>query len=151
MIKMINFVMRIKTFAALLFAGMMCLYMIGGVFISYVLKLPFTFAIPFIFIIQGLILSAFISVLWGIFFSGEYIRKLRYFARLIIFSLLLLALLAVCFSIFFAIPTVWAKLWWVVAGCIEAGVAVLSIIAELYYRATGKRYTEILNNFKAAL
>jgi len=153
--KLLGFVMPLKTYAAMLFAGLMCLYMIGGVLIAYVyptnaaLSEPFSFSIPFIFVVEGLVLSALIAVLWGVFFNSALTKKWRYFPRLVVFSLLLFALFALCLLVFFAVPTNWAKLWWVVAICIEVGVIVLSLIAEFYYRKTGKRYTEVLNTYKA--
>ena len=147
--KAIHFIMQIKTFAALLFAGMICLYMVGGAFVAYALHQPFAFAIPFIFILEGLVLSVLISILWGVFFSGLYVKQWRYFPRLVVFSSLLLLIFAMCFLVFFAIHTNWAKLWWIVAAGIEAGVIALSIVAELYYKTTGKRYTEILQAYKA--
>jgi len=75
----------------------------------------------------------------------------RYILRLALFAVSLLALLALCVLVFFAAPTNWAKLWWAVIGCVAAGIILLSVIAEIYYRRTGKRYTEILKNYKAGV
>lgn len=50
---------------------------------------------------------------------------------------------------FLAIPTYEAKLWLLVAGAVEVGIIALSALCELYFKATGKRYTEILKKYKA--
>jgi phosphatidylserine synthase len=111
----------------------------------------FNYTIPFIFIIEGLVLSVLISVLYGVFFSDIQIKKWRFFPRLVLFSLSLLILLALCVLVFFAAPTDWAKLWWIAIGCVALGIVLLSIIAELHFRKTGKRYTEILKNYQTGI
>jgi len=147
--KLLGFVMPLKTFAALIFAGLICLYMISGVLYSTLTGVPFNYTIPFIFAIQGLILSILIAILWGIFLGDALIKKWRYFLRYIVFALALLVLLAACLLTFFAVPTDWAKLWLIAAGFLAAGIFVLSVASEIYFQVTGKRYTEILNAYKS--
>jgi hypothetical protein len=67
------------------------------------------------------------------------------------FEISLLGLLAVCFLTFLAVPTDWAKLWLIVAGIVAVGVITISSIGEMYYKKTGKRYTEILKNYKTSI
>ena len=57
--------------------------------------------------------------------------------------------LTACLLIFFPWHTNEAKLWLAVAGCFAAAVIALSILGELYFKATGKRYTAILGDYKA--
>ena len=147
--KLMSFVIPLKSFASLVFAGFICLYAVSGVFARVVLRQAFDYAIPFIFVFQGLLLSALISVLWGVFLSDKIIKKWRYFPRLVMFSFSLVALLAACLLTFAAIPTDWAKLWLLVAGCVAAAVVMLFISAELYLRATGKKYTEVLMAYQS--
>ena len=147
--KLMSIVVPLKSFAAMIFAGFICLYVVTGVFCDVVQHQAFDYTIPFIFVIQGLLLSMMISVLWGIFLNDKIIKKWRYLPRLIVFSLSLMALLAACFLTFVAIPTDWAKLWLIVAGCVVAAIIILSISAELYLRATGKKYTEILKTYQS--
>jgi hypothetical protein len=64
------------------------------------------------------------------------------------FEISLLVLLAVCFLTFLAIPTDWAKLWLIAAGIVAVGIITISSIGEMYYKKTGKRYTEILKTYK---
>jgi uncharacterized membrane protein YfcA len=110
---------------------------------------PFDYSIPFIFVLEGIGLSLLIATLWTLIFNERANRKRRWFPRLIIFAVSLMALLAICLLVFVAIPTEWAKLWLIVAGCVAFGVVVLSVIAELFFRATGKKYTEILKEYQA--
>lgn len=147
--KILSLVIPVKSFAALIFTGLMCAYMVTGGLYAVIMNQPFDYVIPFIFILQGLVMAVIISIMWSVLFSDTVIKKMRYLPRLIIFSLSLLAVLAVCLLIFLAIPTDWAKLWLIVAGIIAAGVIVLSVLGELHLKATGKRYTEILKDYKS--
>jgi len=145
--KFMSFILRIKTFAAMLFSGVICLYVVSGYLYATFIG-PFNFTIPFIFVLEGLALSALTSILWGVFFTDEIIKKWRYFPRLVLFSISLFVLLSACFFIFFAFHTNWAKLWWIVIGAFAAGVICLSVLCEIYFRVTGKRYTELLKSYK---
>jgi len=146
------YLMQIKTFAAWIFSGMICLYMAGGALYQWIYSDPnFNYTIPFIFLLEGIVLALVIPVLYGLFFSEMVIKKWRYFPRLVLFVLSLLILLALCVLVFFAVPTYWAKLWWLAIGAAAAIIVLLSIIAELYFLKTGKRYTEILKNYKSGI
>lgn len=149
--KILRCVVPVKSFAALIFTGLICLYMVTGSLGSTILNIPFDYTIPFVFALQGLVLAILISILRVVLLGDGVIKKMRYFPRLMIFSISLMALLAACLLVFLAIPTAWAKLWLIVAGCITAGVVVLSILGEMYFKATGKRYTEILNEYKSKI
>jgi hypothetical protein len=146
--KIMAFVLPIKAMAAMIFAGFICLYMISGVLYAVVTGVEFNYMIPFVFVLQGLGLSVLISVLWEIFFGNAIIKKWRFFLRHLMFGISLLALLAICFLTFLAVPTEWAKLWLITAGIAAVGVITISGIGEMYYRKTGKRYTEILKTYK---
>lgn len=149
--KLLNFMMPVKTFAAMIFTGLMCLYMVTGSLYAAILEEPFDYTIPFVFVLQGLVLALLTSALWAVFIGEAVIPKMRYFPRLILFSLSLLFLLAVCFLLFLAIPIAWAKLWLIVTVCVTAGVIALSILSEVHLKVTGKRYTEILNEYKSKI
>jgi len=146
--KLIDFVMPLKMFASAIFSGFMILYMVSGVAYTHAIGEDFTYAVPFVFVLQGLLLAALISLLWGIFFSDVIIKKWRCFSRLIIFSVSLMVLMAVCVITFVAIPTDWANLWLITNSIIGLGLIIFAIINEVRLKATGRRYTEILNNYK---
>jgi len=147
--KLMGAIMQAKSFAALIFAGLICLYMATGFLCDKLLHQTFEYSIPFIFILQGLLLSALVAVLWGVLLGDKVIKKWRYFPRLIAFAFSLMVLLAACLLTFFALPTDWAKLWLFVAACVSGGLVVLSVSGEIYLRATGKRYTEILKDYQS--
>ena len=147
--KFIGIIAPVKAMAAGIFGGLMCLYMVSGILYARVTGEAFNYAIPFVFVIQGLVLSMLISVLWGIFLSDAIVKKWRYFKRHILFELSLLALLAICFLMFLAIPVEWSKIWLVSAGIITFGVLIIFGLMEMYLKKTGKRYTEILKNYVA--
>ena len=147
--RLVNFVMPLKMFASAIFTGFMILYMVSGVGYAYFTgKADFNYSVPFVFVLQGLLLSALISLLWGLLFSDVLIKKSRTSARLIIFSVLLMVLLSICVLTFMAIPTDWANLWLITNGCIGLGVILFAIINEVRFKATGRRYTEVLNRYK---
>jgi phosphatidylserine synthase len=149
--KMMAFVLPLKSMAAMIFAGFICLYMGSSILYAVFTGIEFNYSIPFVFILQGLVLSVLISILWELFFSNIIIKKWRFFLRHLIFELSLLALLAVCFFTFLAIPTDWAKLWLLVVGIIGVGIITISSISEMYYKKTGKRYTEMLKTYKSTI
>ena len=147
--KLMNFFMPLKMFATAVFAGFMILYMVSGIVYSYVAGEDFTYVVPFVFVLQGLLLSAMVSLVWGLLFSDVLIKKWRVGARLIAFAASFMALMTICVITFVAIPTDWAQLWLITNGCIGFGLIVFSIVNEMRLKATGRRYTELLNKYKA--
>ena len=147
--KMLYWLVPVKSFAAMIFAGFIILYVIAGSLYAFITGEPFEYSIPFIFAIQSMILSVIISVLWTVFFGDIIIKKMRYFMRLVIFSLTLLPVFGVCLLVFFAIPTDWAKLWLIVAGAMVIGLIVISLLFESYFKLIGRKYTEILKDYKS--
>ncbi|MCL2826193.1 MAG: DUF3488 domain-containing protein [Eggerthellaceae bacterium] len=148
--KFVAFIVPVKAFAAYIFAGLMCLYMAAGALYATAWADPaFAFNIPFVFVIEGAVLSLLIALLWAAIFNEKANQKRRWFPRLILFSVLLFALLAVCLLVFVAMPTNEAKLWLAVAGFFVCCTILVSILVEAYYKVTGKRYTEILKEYQA--
>ena len=149
--KLIDFSMPLKMFASAIFAGFMILYMMSGVVYAYITGDDFTYAVPFIFVLQGLLLSTLISLVWGLLFSDILIKKWRCFPRLIIFAVSMMVLLGACVLTFMAIPTEWANLWLITNGCIGLGLIIFAAVNEVRFKATGRRYTEILKSYKNTL
>jgi len=149
--KVLGFILPLKSLAALVFAGLVCAYMVCGWLVSVFTHIAFNYTIPFIFLIQGLVLSVAIAILWGVLLGDSGKKKLRYLPRLIIFCVALFVVLALCLLTFFSLPTDWAKLWLLVAGMLTASVVVLSLIGEAYYHVTGKRYTAALRDYQASM
>lgn len=103
---------------------------------------------PFIFILRDLLLAILIAAFWQIFLTDYYIKKMRYYLRIILFVGTLSILLLGFFAIFYVAPVDWAKLWLIIAGLFVLLIAVISIACEFYFRKTGKQYTEILEEYK---
>jgi hypothetical protein len=146
--KLIEFAIPFKAFAAMLFAGLIMLYMVSGVIFVMVTGEAFDYSIPFIFVLQGVGFSVLASLLWSVFYTNVFIRKWRFFLRHIMFELSLVALFAVCILTFFAVPTAWGFLWLIVTGFVTIFVIILFGLSEMYYRKTGRLYTEKLKLYK---
>lgn len=149
--KIYDFFMPLKFVAAGIFTGFIILYMVSGVAYALVTGNSFDYSIPFAFVFQGLILSALVSLLWGLLLGDAVIKKWRYFPRIIVFSLLLMALLGVCYLTFIAMPADWSNFWLITNGVIGLGLIIFSVICELLFKATGRRYTEALRIFQTKI
>jgi len=146
--KLMGLVITIKSYAAMVFSGLILAYMVAGWIYSTIRQEPFSNAIPFIFVMQGALLALAISVLWYLFFTGAVFKKLRYSIRLIGFVLILVLILTGFLLMFFSQPTNWAKLWLIIAGLFVFVTAGISVLGEIYFRMTGKRYTQSLDKYK---
>jgi hypothetical protein len=146
--KIFDVLIQIKALAAMVFTGLILAYMTAGWLYSTAKDVPFEYSIPFIFVLQGVVLAIAISVLWFVLLSDSVIKKMRFYLRLIIFVVALVIVLSACFMTFFAIHTNWAKLWLIISGLFIIVVTGISILGEIYFKATGKRYTGNLEEYK---
>jgi len=146
--RLIELVMPMKLFAAMIFFGLIALYVVGGMAHSIVMNEVIEHAVPFIYILQSMILSLVLSVIWALFFSDEAGKKWRFFIRYTLFSIIMFTTLIVCFFTFLAIPDEWAGTLLLVASVVFVGVTLFLSVNEIYYRKTGERYMEILAAYK---
>jgi len=146
--KLMTFVMPVKFIAGGIFSGLIGFYMVVGTLYARFAGVEFEYSIPFAFILQGAALAIAIAVLWEIFFGEAIIKKWRFFKRALMFNLMLILLIAVCFLTSFALPTDWAYLWLIGGGVLALGIAVMSGLNEIYCRRTGARYNEMLQIYK---
>ncbi|MCL2592828.1 MAG: hypothetical protein FWD82_05625 [Defluviitaleaceae bacterium] len=146
--KLVEITQPIKAFAAIMFAGLICLYMVSGILYAFFTGAEISHSIPFVFIIQGMGLTLAIAILRELVFADFIIKKWRFFQRVIAFSILLIILLGICTLTFLAIPTEWSALWLISASILALGVTVISGISEIYYRKTGAWYNEMLRVYK---
>jgi len=149
--KMFAWLVPVKSLSAMLFAGFIVLYMAAGTLSALITGGGFEYAIPFAYALESAALSVVISVLWALMFSEIFIRKMRFYLRLIIFALSLLPVFAVCLLIFSVIPAGWSELWPFIAGAYVLGLVIISLLFECYFRVAGRRYTEMLNDYKAVI
>ena len=141
---LINLVTPVKAFAAMIFTGIMILYMISGFLYDRFTENGFGYYIPFSFVLQGLVASLLISILWGIFLSSTFIKNWRFFSRLLGFKLSLVPLLGVSFFTVFAIPSEWSVLWFVGTVLVSMGLVLIAMVRETYFKRMGDQYTQAL-------
>ena len=146
--RIFEIVLPFKSFTAMIFSGFMILYMVGAIIYSTITGHLFNYSIPFAFVLQSIGLSVIISVLWGVFFSKAIIKKWRFFLRHIMFELSVFSILGLYFLTFFNISSEEAKLWLIIAVIVAFFVILLTSICEMYFRKTGKDYTEMLKIYK---
>ena len=84
--KLMRLIMPVKTLAAMIFAGLMCAYVVAGALYGIIIYPGFEYTVPFIFVIQGIVMSIVIAALWKYLLDGYWINKMRYFTRLVIFA-----------------------------------------------------------------
>jgi hypothetical protein len=153
------FAFNIKAMSAFIFSGLILAYIIVDYLYSIYLHVlvkseqnikhvEFVSNMPFIFILRDLLLAILIAVFWQIFLTDYVIKKMRYYLRIILFVGVLSILMFGFFMIYYVAPMNWAKLWLFVAGLFVIMIAIISIVCELYFRKTGKRYTESLEEYK---
>ena len=147
--RIIELTTPIKTFAAMLFAGFICLYIFSGIVYAAFIYDAFAYTISFVHLLKGIGLTMLISLSWGLCLSDVIIKKWSFFKRQILFKLLLAILLAFSFFTFSVIETEWEILWLVVAVTIVLFVITLSYLSEWYFRKTSKRYTELLKIYQS--
>jgi len=145
--KFMAFVMPAKSLAGLIFSGLMVLYVVAGYIVPAIQKAPFDFTVPFIFVIEAVVLSIAIAAAWQALFATA--RRWRFLPRLAVFCLILVVLMALSVLVFFGWHTDWAKLWWIVIAAVMAGIVVIAVAGEIYYKVTGQRYTELLHAYQA--
>ncbi|MCL1842468.1 MAG: hypothetical protein FWF79_01510 [Defluviitaleaceae bacterium] len=146
--KLIAISMPIKAFAAMVFAGIMILYMVSSVAYGIITGEAAEYAIPFVFVVQGALLATVISALWSVFLGDALIKKWRFSKRLIMFKLSLVPFLALCFFTFLAIPDGWTMPWFISILAVSVFVVILAMLSEVYFKKTGERYTEALKQYK---
>jgi len=149
--KLIRFSVPFKAFGAMIFSGLIILYMVSVFIYNIVTGNELEYSIPFILVLQGIGLSVLISLLWSLFFSNVIIKKWRFFIRHILFELSMLVLIAVSVLTFLAIPMDITKLWLIAIGAVFVFVIILFGLCEMYYKKTGKRYTEILKAYQETI
>ena len=140
-----------KSFSAMVFAGFIILYMIVGTGYAFITGEAFEYAIPFLFAVQAAVLSIIIAVLWTVIVSDLVAKKMRYFKRIIIFSLILLPVFGASFLIFHVASAEWTPLWFIIGGLIIIGLIIISLLFEAYFKMIGRQYTNVLKDYKAKI
>jgi len=147
--KLMYWSILLKSHAAMFLTGLIVLYMVVSTGHALITGESLELAIPFAYVIQSMVLSVIISVLWVVFFEDNLIKKARYFVRLIMFSLSLIPIFAVCLWLFYVISSEWTFLWVAIAGLLIVGLIIISLLFEVYFKLEGKRYTNVLMRYNS--
>ena len=147
--KIIELTTPVKAFAAMLFAGFICLYMVGGVIYANFVDASFDYTISFIHLLKGIGFSTLLSLLWGICFSDVVIKKWKFFHRYLLFDSLAGIVLVTLLLISYFTSMDWLALWFIVAIIISIFTVVLALLREFHFRKTGAQYTELLRIYQA--
>jgi len=148
--KLIELMVPVKSFAAMLFAGFVCLYIFGGFVYGAFIDETFVYSISFWHLIAGIGFSMGLSLLWGFTFSDVVIKKWSFVKREMLFVLLVVLFGVAGFikmQVIFASPG--QDLLLIVAGVVLVFVIVLSLLSEWYFRKTSLRYTAMLKLYQA--
>lgn len=135
--KFLRFVGELKQWGCLSFTGALCVYMFidwlyGGESIRYSL------------VVQLLAMCGIITLLQYVFFSGQVLRRISYWLRLVIFCGLIFGVCGAFAWTFHWFPMDNPGAWlWFVAIFFVAFV-LLSLGFEVYFRIIGRRYDEAL-------
>ena len=147
--KIIELTTPIKAFAAMLFAGFVILYMVGGVLYANFLDTSYDYTISFVLILLSIGFSTLLSLLWGICFSDVVIKKWRFIYRYLLFGFSALVLLGLSFVVSSLMSIERPMLWLIVALVIGIFAIVLAFLREWYFRKTGEHYTELLKLYQS--
>lgn len=139
--KFLRFVGELKNWGCLCFTGALCVYMFidwlyGGEYIRYTL------------VIQLLAMCGIITLLQYVFFSGQVLKRLSYWLRLLIFCGLIFGVCEVFAWAFhwFPMDNLWAWISFIVI--FFAAFVVLTLGFEIYFRVLGKKYDKALGRKK---
>ncbi len=139
--KFIETTAAIKSVAALIFAGLIIVYTVFGGFFG--LK-----GISFGQVWQALGVAAIAACLHWVAFAGAACARLSQGKRMAVFELPLLAVLAAFAYCFGWFPAGNAVNWLIFVALCLFFFGVIAIVFALYFRVTGRRYTEILSAYQ---
>ncbi len=134
----------IKSAAAFIFVGQVMVYVVVMMISGYANTVPFSF------IWQALAISLITALLQYVFFDDRVIKRMRYSLRIVLFAIPLLAFLSAFAFIGRWFPVEKAGAWLLFAVIFLVVLAVTTVVFEIYYRITGKKYTDRLQSFRSS-
>ncbi len=140
--KLVEITMSIKSFGAMIFAGLLILYtVIGGFFGLQELS--------FSLVWQALFIALIASGIYFVAFSESVFPHLKPIVRFLIFSIPTLAVLSV-FALFFKwFPTDNIAYWLIFGAAYLLLFGILIVVVKMLFKITGKRYTDLLSAYQA--
>jgi len=127
-----------QSLGAAMFMAAVCVYMAAGIIIGWASEEGFRYHIPFVFLLQGVVLSMTASIVWTLFFGLIKSWKLpaKYFSAM--------AVVAALLGISMLIPAINSKpghfIW--IISCFISTIGfgtLLAVFSEAYLKKTGER------------
>ncbi|MDR2546114.1 MAG: hypothetical protein LBC96_01210 [Lachnospiraceae bacterium] len=151
--KMLDWLVPVKSLAAMFFTGFIVLYMIIGVGVSYIggtssLDSGKVAAIPFPYVLQSMVFAIVMALLWSALFSDIWIEKMSYFVRLFVFVMVLFIVFTGYGFILYFYDQEFSYLWVAVPYLVLVGIVITSLIFRGYFQILGRRYTAALAEYK---
>lgn len=140
--KFIEITAAIKSFGAMIFAGLIIVYTVFGGFFFELKEVSFSL------VWQAMFIAFIASGLHFWAFSDTHIKKMKYAHRVALFSLPLLGILSgfAYFGKWF--PTDNTLYWLIFIAVYLFFFGVITLVFHLYTVVTGKKYTELLDAYK---
>lgn len=139
--KFVDAVMSLKSFTGLFFMALVMVYIVFSFLFAGATSMQYTDILQML----GVALAA--SALQFLFLGDHVIKRMAEPARITLFALLLLAVVAAFVFCFGWLPFTWLNLLWV---CLAyAGVLLIAgLVFHIARRITGQRYTQMLMVYK---
>lgn len=139
--RFLEILLNVKSGAAMVFCGFVMLYVVVGWFVG--LR-----ALSFPLVWQFLFISLICAVLQYIAFTEAVIKKMRYSLRLVVFLVPFYAVLS-AFALGFGWFPVNPASWGLFTLIFLLVFAILTGVFEVYFRITGIRYSQKLDDYKS--
>lgn len=150
--QLIHFVMPLKIFAALMFAGLIGLYVATAILQHLFTGESITSYIPFLYLFHSVILSVVCAILWSVCLHHTLFKKWRFFPRYLLFAALMISLLSFSLFTFLALPEHWMpSSFFLVLCCFTGGITVFFALNEHMHKKTGERYLNVLSEYQKTL
>jgi len=128
-----------------------CFLYTGSVILTFLIRFLLGYdSVPVSILFSLLVMSALVTLLQFFLFSGRFVRRMRYTARLLIFCVAFLAVLSANAFLFGWLPAGAGDVWLTFTAVFALIFAVMTAGFEVYFRVTGKRYDGLLGQYRKA-
>ncbi len=132
----------VKSFAGLIFTGLIVVITVFGGFFGLE-------AISFPLVWQALLVSLTAALLYFVSFTDVVFSKLGRGKRFLLYALPFFALLSVFAVVFSWFPLGDPGAWLLFTGCYLGFFGIVTAVVQLYFHVTGQRYTELMAAYQA--
>lgn len=140
--RFLEFTVKFKTYACMMFTGIMFLYMVIG------WATGCADSISFAVMLQFLLISVLGCALQTLAFTDIVLRHMRYSRRVLLFVALFLPLLSACAFGLHWFPVENAASWLIFLGIFLCVFVVMTAGFEIYFRIQGQKYDGLLGQYR---